>query len=79
MNNPTIQADQLTAGDLIRHRGELLKAYSEPVYTNRGIEFDALPLDVTDRDTQAMCFQPKEAIEHVGYQLPFDYNQPLTA
>ncbi len=77
--NDFIQADQLTEGDLIRHRGELLKVCSEPDYTNHGIEFDALPLEVTDRETQPMCFQPKELIEHVGYQPPFNYNQPLTA
>ena len=66
-----ISADQLTVGDLIRHLGNLLKIVTEPQYTTRGIEFDALPLEVTDKETQGMCFDPRWQFDLLGHQPVF--------
>ena len=75
----TMSADQLTAGDILLYQGDELMVCSEPVYTIRGIVFDALPLAIEGRETQGMCLHPEQAVQHIGYQPPFDYNQPLSA
>ena len=80
MNEPTsIQANQLTEGDVISHEGDLLKIATPPTYTQRGIEFEALSLSVGNGQTQAVCLPLNQAVSLVDHQPTFNYNQPLTA
>ncbi len=57
----TICADQLTEGDIIQHfTGESWMVIAEPEYTNAGISFEVLCLDVDSRDNmQTVCFAPE--------------------
>ena len=57
----TVRADQLAESDIIRHStGEAWLVISEPEYTNNGISFDILCLDVPAPDnTQTVCFAPE--------------------
>ncbi len=65
-----IRADELTAGDIIRHLGQTLKVYSEPRYTRRGMVFEVMPLD-HQGETYQVCFDPRWTFELVDYI--FDY------
>jgi hypothetical protein len=66
----TIRADQLTEGDIIRHfTGEAWKVICEPEYTNEGIRFEVLYLDLEcPHNTQSLCFAPELQFELLDYQ-----------
>ncbi len=66
----TICADQLTEGDIIQHStGESWMVIAEPEYTNAGISFEALCLDLDSPDnTQAVCFAPNESFVLLDHQ-----------
>lgn len=67
-----IQADELTSGDIIKHfTGDTWLVVSEPEYTNSGITFDVMWLDVDSPDnTQSVCFSPHWRFELVTHQSP---------
>lgn len=66
----TIRADELTEGDIIRHfTGDVWMVVNEPEYTNQGITFDVIWLDVATSDnTQTVTFAPSWRFELVDYQ-----------
>ncbi|AFZ11502.1 hypothetical protein Cri9333_0552 [Crinalium epipsammum PCC 9333] len=66
----TIRADQLTEGDIIRHlTGEAWKVICEPEYTNKGIRFEVLCLDLEcPNNTQSLCFAPEWLFDLLDYQ-----------
>lgn len=68
-----IHADELTEGDIIKHvTGDIWQVISEPEYTNRGICFEVLWLDVDSPDnTQSVSFAPEWRFELVNYQPAF--------
>lgn len=70
-----ICADQLTEGDIIRHfTGEIWQVISEPEYTDSGISFEVLCLEVERLpNTQQVIFAPEWRFEL------FDYQARLTA
>ena len=74
-----IHADQLTAGDIILYQGDELMVYTEPVYTTHGMVFNALPLAIEGLETQVMSLPLEQPVQLIGYQQPYDYNQPLSA
>lgn len=65
-----IHAEELTEGDIIKHfTGDVWLVVSEPQYTNAGITFDVMWLDVDSPDnTQSVCFSPHWRFELVAYQ-----------
>jgi hypothetical protein len=56
--SPIVHADELIEGIVIQHLGETWKVYSAPVYTDRGIEFDVLPLS-SNSPTRTVQFDPQ--------------------
>ena len=73
------RADELTEGDIILYADDELMVYTEPKYTAKGIKFDALPMAMEGNETQGMCLHPEQVVQRIGYQKPYDYNQPLSA
>ena len=65
-----IHADELTEGDTIRHfTGDTWLVISEPKYTNAGITFDVMWLDVDSPDNiQSVCFSPHWRLQLVTHQ-----------
>lgn len=52
-----ITADELTEGDIIKHfTGDIWQVISEPEYTNAGITFEVMWLDVPTPNTQFVNF-----------------------
>ena len=67
----TVRADQLTEGDIIIHRctGDAWEVICEPEYTNSGIRFEVLWLEVESPDnTQSVCFAPEWQFELLDHQ-----------
>lgn len=66
-----IHADQLTEGDVIKClTGDIWRVVSEPEYTQQGICFDAMWLDVgVSNNVQGVCFAPTAEFELVSHQL----------
>ena len=59
-----IRADQLTEGDIIRHSTEEeWLICTEPQYTQQGIVFCVLPLELNTSETQEVAFNPSEKFE----------------
>ena len=73
------RADELTEGDIILYADDELMVYSATKYTTKGIKFDALPMAMEGNETQGMCLHPEQLVQRIGYQKPYDYNQPLSA
>ena len=69
-NATQICADQLTEGDVIQHfTGDVWQIISEPEYTNSGISFEVLCLDVeTLPNPQLVVLAPKWQFELLDYQ-----------
>lgn len=71
-NAALIYADQLTEGDIIRHfTGEIWKVISEPKYTDSGISFEVLCLDLgtfSNPNTQLVVFASQWRFESIDYQ-----------
>jgi hypothetical protein len=65
---PTISADSLTEGDIIRHLGSNWQVLTEPRYTRQGIEFEVLWLDLEQDNTQEVSFDPRWRFELVTHQ-----------
>ena len=65
-----IHADEITEGDIIKHfTGDVWLVTSEPKYTNSGITFDVMWLDVDSPDNiQPVCFSPHWRFELVAHQ-----------
>jgi|GEM_PF-3763654 len=63
-----VTAEELTEGDIFAHLGNVLKVASKPEHTLQGIEFEALPLAITDRKTHGLRFDPRWRIELIDYQ-----------
>ena len=63
----SLPADELTIGDLIWLGGSL-QILDEPQYTQRGIEFTALCLDVPGSQTQPVTIHPQQLVQLLGHQ-----------
>ena len=65
-----IHAEELTEGDIIKHfTGDVWLVISEPQYTNAGIMFDVMWLDVDSPDNiQSVCFSPHWRFDLVAHQ-----------
>jgi hypothetical protein len=65
-----IRADQLTEGDIIGHfTGDIWQVISEPEYTDSGISFEVLCLEVeTPPNTQQVIFAAGWRFELLDYQ-----------
>lgn len=65
-----IHADELTEGDIVKHfTGDTWLVVSEPQYTNAGITFDVMWLDVDSPDNiQSVSFSPHWRFELVTHQ-----------
>ena len=69
MNKPIpTKAYELTTGDIILYLGDKLMVYSEPRYTIKGIEFDALPMAMEGLETQGMCLPLEQLVQLIGHQ-----------
>lgn len=66
-----IHADQLTRGNVIKClTGDIWQVVSEPEYTQQGICFDVMWLDVgVSNNVQGVCFAPTAEFELVSHQL----------
>lgn len=69
-----IATDELTNGDIIKHfTGDVWLVVSEPEYTNSGITFDVMWLDVDSSDNiQSVCFSPHWRFELATHQSLLD-------
>lgn len=72
-----VRADEITLGDIIRHfTGDTWQVVSEPEYTNQGITFDVMWLDVdTPNNTQTVTFAPAWRFEIIDYRVPVEFLQ----
>lgn len=74
-----VRADELTEGDIIRHfTGDTWLVTGEPEYTNQGIVFDVMWLDVdTDNNVQTVTFAPAWRFEIIDYRVPAEFLQAV--
>ncbi|MBR8832093.1 MAG: hypothetical protein N5P05_004451 (plasmid) [Chroococcopsis gigantea SAG 12.99] len=64
-----LTADALTEGDLVKYcTGEIWLIITEPLYTTKGIEFEVLPIEDTETETQSVCVEPRRLFEILGYR-----------
>lgn len=79
MNQTTlVTADQLTTGDIIKHRSDIWQVITEPEYTEQGICFVVAWLFESAPNTQTVSFVPGYLFELVNHLTLINMDTNLT-